>query len=63
MILTPYDWLNKFYNLYMTAKPEPIMLLVLSIIPSKTSQNFWLFLIYSYAFTLILYYSLILLCQ
>ena len=36
-------------------KPEPIMLLVLPIIPSRNSQNFYpLFLFYSHAIT---YYS------
>ena len=39
----------------LTAKPEPIMLLVLPIIPSRNFHNFYpLFLFYSHAIT---YYS------
>ena len=39
----------------ITAKPEPIMLLILPIIPSRNSHNFYpLFLFYSYDVT---YYS------
>ena len=44
------------------AKPEPIMLLLLPIIPSRTSQNFYpLFLFYSHAITYVLfqYYSVV----
>ena len=43
---TPYDWLNKFYSLILQLqlvslvdKPEPIMLKILLIIPSSTSQK------------------------
>ena len=46
-------------NLQAGKPDEPIMLLTLPIIPSRTSQNFYLlFLIYSHSIT---YYSYIIL--
>ena len=52
----------KYACIYMAHKPEPIMLSVLPIIPSRISHNFYpLFLFYSNAIT---YYSFkFLLCQ
>ena len=45
----------RFGPIQVHPKPEPIMLLVLPIIPSRNSQNFYpLFLFYSHAIT---YYS------
>ena len=41
-----------------SAKPEPIMLLILPIVLSRISHNFHLFLIYSHAIT---YHSILIL--
>ena len=47
--------LLNYKEVFKCIKPEPIMLLILPIIPSRNSHNFYpLFLFYSHAIT---YYS------